>query len=398
MNVLFLTISYPRLPANPNMYGDLALEFRKNGHSIHVVTVRETKTGLDTGLEEEAGIPVLRVKCGDMFGVGFVRKGVSTLAMPRQIVRAIERHLPGVRFDLVFCTTPHITFYRVLHYLKNRDACPAYLVLRDIFPQNAQDLGALENPLLLAWFRRVEKRLYRVSDRIGCMSLGNIEYLRRHHPAEGQKCEALPHWKTVVADPPQAAKDYRAVFGLGERFTGVFCGVMGIAQELDFLLELAISYRQDDSVRFLLIGDGTEKKRLRLLARELGLTNVIIGDKIASGELAALLAQCDLGLVNLNRKFTIPNIPSKTLDYFEARIPVLAAVDASTDYGQLLDEAGAGFWSLTGDLEAYRGNFERLRRDPALRRRMGQAGRTYLETKMTTRGAYEAISRWGRSN
>jgi glycosyltransferase involved in cell wall biosynthesis len=172
---------------------------------------------------------------------------------------------------------------------------------------------------------------------------------------------------------------------------------MGIAQELDFLLELAISYRQDDSVRFLLIGDGTEKERLRLLARERGLTNVIIGDKIASGELAPLLAQCDVGLVNLNRKFTIPNIPSKTLDYFEARIPVLAAVDPATDYGNLLDEAGAGFWSLTGDLETYRKNFERLRRDPALRRRMGQAGRTYLETKMSTRGAYEAISRWGRS-
>ena len=131
MNVLFLTISYPRLPENPNMYGDLALEFLKRGHAIRVVTVREGKTGHDTRLEEEAGIPVLRVKCGDMFGVGFVRKGLSTLAMPGHMIRAIERHLGGVRFDLIICTTPHITFERVLRYLKDRDACPAYLILRD---------------------------------------------------------------------------------------------------------------------------------------------------------------------------------------------------------------------------------------------------------------------------
>jgi glycosyltransferase involved in cell wall biosynthesis len=396
MNVLFLTISYPRLPENPNMYGDLALEFRRGGHSIHVVTVLESKAGKDTQLEEEAGIPVLRVKCGGMFGVGFARKGLSTLAMPGHMVRAIKRNFPGIRFDLVFCTTPHITFYRVLRYLKNAHGCPAYLILRDIFPQNARDLGALKSSLLFRWFRGMEAQLYEVSDRIGCMSQGNMEYIQGHNPAARHKCELLPHWKTVGAVNPQPAKDYHSVYGLGGRFTAVFCGVMGIAQDLDFLLELAWSYRDDDSVRFLLVGEGTEKERLKLSARERGLSNVIIGDKIASGDLAALLTQCDVGLVNLNRSFSIPNIPSKTLDYFEARLPVLAAIDPSTDYGHLLDDAGAGFWSITGDLETYRRNLERLRQDPGLRRRMGESGRTYLETRMSTKQAYETVASCGR--
>ena len=115
---------------------------------------------------------------------------------------------------------------------------------------------------------------------------------------------------------------------------------MGIAQELDFLMELAKTYRDDDSVRFLLIGEGTEKKRLEQLVRDESLSNVLIKDKIPSRDLAALLSQCDIGLINLNRNFTVPNIPSKTLDYFEARIPILAAIDPATDYGRLLDEAG----------------------------------------------------------
>jgi len=380
------------------MYGDLALEFRRNGHAIYVATVLESKTGEETRLEEEAGIPVLRVKCGDMFGVGFVRKGISTVNMPGRMIRAIERHLGGIRFDLIFCTTPHVTFYKALRYLKTRDGCPAYLILRDIFPQNARDLGALRNPLLFIWFRGMEKRLYGVSDSIGCMSPGNVEHIRRLDPAAGRKCELLPHWKTVETDPPNRTTDYRAAYGLGNRFVAVFCGVMGIAQELDFLMELAKTYRDDESVCFLLMGEGTEKKRLEQMARDERLSNVLIKDKIPSRELAALLPQCDIGLINLNRHFTVPNIPSKTLDYFEARIPVLAAIDPATDYGGLLDEARAGFWCLTGDLEAYRRNFERLRRDPDLRRRMGQAGRNYLETKMSTKEAYEKVARLGRAN
>ena len=398
MNALFLTISYPRLPENPNMYGDLALEFRRNGHSIHVVTVLESKSGEETKLEEEAGIPVLRVRCGDMFGVGFVRKGISTITMPRRMISAIEGHLGGIRFDLIFCTTPHVTFFKVLRYLKARDGCPSYLILRDIFPQNARDLGALRNPLLFRWFRGMEKRLYGVSDSIGCMSPGNVEYIRRHDPGAEAKVELLPHWKTVETTPPNGTRDYRSAYGLGDRFVAVFCGVMGIAQELDFLMELAKTYRNDDSVCFLLLGEGTEKRRLEQVALDEGLSNVLVQDKIPSGDLAALLPQCDIGLINLNRNFTVPNIPSKTLDYFEARIPILAAIDPATDYGSLLDEAGAGFWSLTGDLRRYRANFERLRRDADLRRRMGQAGRIYLETRMNTRRAYDIVARRGRSN
>lgn len=398
MNALFLTISYPRLPGNPNMYGDLALEFRRNGHSIHVVTVLESKSGKETKLEEEAGIPVLRVRCGDMFGVGFIRKGISTVTMPGRMIRAIEHHLGGIRFDLVFCTTPHVTFNKVLRYLKARDGCPAYLLLRDIFPQDARDLGALRHPLLFGWFRRMEKALYEVSDSIGCMSPGNIEYIQRHDPAAGRKCELLPHWKTIETGSRNRTTDWRTAYGLGDRFVAAFCGVMGLAQELDFLMELARTYRGDDSVRFLLLGEGTEKKRLERQARDWHLTNVLIKDKIPSRDLAALLPHCDVGLINLNRSFTVPNIPSKTLDYFEARLPILAAIDPATDYGSLLDEAGAGCWSLTGDLEAYRRNFERLRQDPDLRRRMGQAGRDYLETKMSTKRAYETVARWGRPN
>jgi glycosyltransferase involved in cell wall biosynthesis len=121
------------------------------------------------------------------------------------------------------------------------------------------------------------------------------------------------------------------------------------------------------------------------------LDNVHFWDRITPGEFVDLLGQADVGLVNLNRRFTIPNYPSKVLDYFEAELPVLASLDQSTDFGKMLDEAGAGLWSTTGDLPAYRRNLDLLAADSDLRRAMGQRGRAHLERCLTVEGAYRTI-------
>jgi glycosyltransferase involved in cell wall biosynthesis len=79
------------------------------------------------------------------------------------------------------------------------------------------------------------------------------------------------------------------------------------------------------------------------------------------------------------------------LDYMEARLPVLAALDGATDFGAMLDASGAGLWSLTGDLPAYRRNLDRLAGDPALRSEMGARGRAYLEAHFTVERAVDTI-------
>jgi glycosyltransferase involved in cell wall biosynthesis len=179
--------------------------------------------------------------------------------------------------------------------------------------------------------------------------------------------------------------------GIAGGIVAVFGGVIGIAQELEFLLELATCFREAPGISFLIIGDGNRRSRIEEIIRKNDLRNVILRKRIPSGDFASLLRQCDIGLINLNRRFTIPNFPSKVLDYFEARLPVLAALDAATDFGRLLDESGAGFHCLTGDLDAYRKNFEKLVSDPALRASMGAKGRSYLENHLTVERAYRTI-------
>lgn len=389
MNVLFLTIAFPDLKEGANLYGDLALELAARGHAVHVAALLERKHGKDSYLAVQRGVQVLHVASGDLFDVGFVRKGLTTLALEGDFRRALRRTWPGVHFDLVLSHTPPITFVGLIEDLKRRQGSSTYLILRDIFPQNAVDLGVLRKGIAHGYFRRVERRLYAVSDRIGCLSPANVEWVRRDGVPSG-KLELLPNWRKVKEDPAPGP-DFRREWGLEGKFLAVFGGVLGVAQELEFLLELARDCRDREEIAFVVVGEGNQKASLREIATREGLQNVQFRDRLSSSDFALLIRQADVGLVNLNRRFTIPNYPSKVLDYFEARLPVLAALDRATDFGKMLDESGGGLWSLTGDLPSYRRNLDRLVADAALRQEMGHRGRAYLEQHFTVERAVDAI-------
>jgi hypothetical protein len=101
---------------------------------------------------------------------------------------------------------------------------------------------------------------------------------------------------------------------------------------------------------------------------------------------------CDIGLVNLSAKFSIPNIPSRILSYWEAKLPVLAALDRNTDLKNIIDQSGSGLWSITGDLDVYKQNFEKFYNNKELRSSMGENGYRYLLQNCTTEKAFSIIN------
>ncbi len=391
MRVLMLQIIFAHPDQHPNLYTDLALQFVQQGHEVYVATLLEKREGAGTFTEEVCGAKVLHVACGNLFGVRLVEKALTLLSLPRRFMAAIGEYFSGIKFDLVLYPTPPITFAPVVRQIKRQQGCRTYLILRDIFPQNARDLAMIRDPLTFWFFRRKERQLYEISDHIGCMSQGNIDYVIRHNRIAPGKLEILYNWEKVPDTPAAADPELRRRYGLEGKLVAVFGGNIGYAQGLEFLLELAALYVGRPDIAFLIVGKGVEAGRLQQQIVEKKLTNVRMYDFVPRADYNRLLASCDIGLINLDRRFTIPNIPSKTLSYFGAGLPVLASIDAATDYGTLLDSCEAGLWSITGDMAAYQHNFERLLRDPALRRRMGENGRLALKERFSVEKAYETI-------
>lgn len=394
MKILFLLLDYSENENHLGLYKELVYEFRDKGQEVYVATISEKKYGLETRLNIENTVNVLRIKTGNIFGVSFIEKGITNLTLGSIFKKEINKYFNNIKFDLVIHHTPPITFTPVIDYLKVKYETKSYLILRDIFPQNALDLGIIKNSLLFNFFRKKEYALYKKSDFIGCMSQGNIEYIKKHNSeVDKDKLHILRNWGKFKAVLNIDKKIIREKYGFSENdFILVFGGNMGKPQGLEFLLKLAKEYKDKKEIKFLLIGKGNEKNKLQSIKEEEKLENVIFLDFIPRNEYELLTGACDLGIVSLHSCFTIPNIPSKTVDYCKLSLPILAVVDKNTDYPNILEkEANCGLASTYGDLEKYKENLEKLYNNFELRKELGKNGRQYYENELGVDKAYETI-------
>ena len=183
MNIVFLTMSRIYNLEQSGIYTDLLRKFVSEGHNVCIVAPAERRMNESTNLKHYYNYSVLRVKVGNIQKTNIIEKGISTVLLENQFLAAIKKHFRNIKFDLVMYSTPPITFAKVVDYIKKRDGAKSYLLLKDIFPQNAVDLGMFsKESIFYKYFRKKEKKLYKQSDYIGCMSQANVDYLIRHNP------------------------------------------------------------------------------------------------------------------------------------------------------------------------------------------------------------------------
>ncbi|MER3318196.1 MAG: glycosyltransferase family 4 protein [Allomuricauda sp.] len=389
--VLFLALGYPDVAKSTVLYTDLMQEFGEQGHEVLVVAPAYEKGNY--GCRVEGKVKVLRVKTLPLFKVGAIKKGIANLLLPYQYKRAIRKN-GDLDFDLVILPTPPITLFSVALWLKAKTKAKTYLILRDIFPQNAVDLKMMkENGMFHRYFRKQELKLYQLADSIGCMSNANVSYVEQHNPTlDRAKLHLLPNWEKIPAPVSmEGIEEVSAKLGVSDKFMAIFGGNLGKPQQLENIVRLAQSCADIDDIFFLILGSGTESERVRQLIAKNNLTNIKLVDRVPKKEYVQILAAADVGLISLHKRFTIPNFPSKVLTYFGLKKPVLASLDLSTDFGQMLDETKSGLWSEAGNIDAFKKNLMWLYNNREESIQMGENGYNYMKSHLTPEMAYKTI-------
>ena len=365
MNILFLTMNTFTGIDMHNIYSDLMCEFIRNGHRPYIVTPREKKSGEKTDLLEFADYGILKVKIGNTSGVSLIEKGISTVTLGGLYYRAVKKYLGRYSFGLMLYSTPPITLAAPVKRLKKLFRCPTYLMLKDIFPQNAVDLGMLshKNPIY-AYFAAQEQMLYRQSDRIGCMSQANMDYLLKHNPEiDPAKVEICPN-SIEVQDLRVTADEriaLRTKYGIPlDKKVFVYGGNLGKPQGIPFIMECLKAQRDNPDAYFLIVGDGTEYKKLEAFFTSENSSNMKLMKRLPKEDYDKMVAACDVGLIFLDYRFTIPNFPSRLLSYMQAGIPVLACTDPNTDIGNVIEEGAFGLWCPSNDLTGFNGAVHQL--------------------------------------
>lgn len=383
MNILFLTLSKIESIDDGGIYTDMVRELASRGINMYVVSPREKRMNLPTELTIKENISILKVRTGNITQTNFLEKGISTFAIENQYLYALRKYFKGIKFNMIIYSTPPITFESLVKYLKNKHNSITYLILKDIFPQNAVDLNIIrKGRFIWKYFRNKEIKLYKMSDMIGCMSKGNVDYVLQHNPyLDKRKVEIFPN----SIKPVEREKKIKSerIFGEydlpNELILFVYGGNLGRPQGIDFLLLVIENFHKVDNAHLFIVGSGTEYEKIRIHIDTLNLKNVSLFNKLPKIEYNQLIEMADVGLIFLDGRFTIPNFPSRLTSYMEYSIPILASTDKITDLKEVLTESESGFWSESGDLNSFIDNAKKLSLDKSLRDRMGENGRKYLE-------------------
>lgn len=395
MNILFLSIGRLDSILDNGIYTDLIREFRDNGHKLYVVCPRERRLTLPTEHSVENGVNFLRIKTGNLTKAHLIEKGLSMVRIEHQFIKAVECYFYNIQFDLVIYSTPPITFSKVVDYIKDRDAAKSYLLLKDIFPQNAVDLGIFKKRSLIYWYsRKKEINLYQNSDFIGCMSKANVNYLLQENPyIPKETVEVCPNSiePQIISINQEEKMKIREKYGVPTNKTiFIYGGNLGKPQGVNFLIQCIKANERNDNSFILVVGSGTELNKLRTYFYHQKPSCSMLLNQLPKEDYEMLANSCDVGLIFLDNRFTIPNFPSRLLSYMQASIPVLAATDENSDIGQVIEQGNFGYWCRSGNIDMFNKLVRHLCNED-LRRKLGRNSRAYLENNYTVKQSYKII-------
>jgi glycosyltransferase involved in cell wall biosynthesis len=354
MKIVLITEVFPPLCISGAVQlRDLSREFVHQGHEL---TVLLPDAGLDHSwqLENLDGMEILRLRALRTRDIGYVRRTMGEFLMPFFMWYNLRKSpLNRKKWDGIVWYAPSIFHGPLVRRVKKTSDCKDYLILRDIFPEWAVDLGLMGRGLPYSFFDAVARYQYSIADVIGVQTPGNLKYFYDWALQPGRQLEVLQNW---LSDEPASGCSINILeTPLSGRQVFVYAGNMGVAQGMSILLDLAERLQGRKDIGFLFVGRGSDAANMTIDAKVRGLDNVLFHNEIHPDEIPGLYAQCKVGLIALDTRHKSHNIPGKFLTYMQSGLPVLASINAGNDLGVLIRNENVGRASEDGSVDTLEG-------------------------------------------
>lgn len=372
--IALISTDYPPLRTSAAVQlRDLARELAALGHRP-VMIVPSPLSGRAWAVERLDGVEVLRVAAPETRTPSFVRRAIAEMWLPFAMLRSLRKSpYRSAKWDLLAWYSPPIFFGPLIWVLRRSSGARTYLILRDIFPEWAVDLGLVRKGPIYLVFKAIAALQYAVADVIGVQTPSNLAYLSRWARSPHRRVEVLHNWLAATPNVGCSIAVDKTV--LAGRKIFVYIGNMGVAQGMDIFVELIQALRHRADIGFLFVGRGSEFAKLEAEKASRELNNVLFFGEIDSSEIPGLLQQCHVGLVALHPDHKTHNIPGKFVSYVQYGLPVLARVNGGTDLERLIEDEEVGkvyAGSSVGELKRLA---EELADNEALRHSMSGRGR-----------------------
>jgi len=288
--------------------------------------------------------------------------------------------LRGERPDLVLCMTDPPIIGDVALVVARRFGVPLLVISQDVFPEIAERVKRLQQPILLGALRRLVALYLKRADRVVAIGETMKERLE-HKGAPAERVAVIPNWvDTRDLTPRPRRNDWSAAHGLDDAFVVMHSGNIGHAQDLDTLVRAATFLRDLEPLRIVVIGFGARHGEVTRLAQRLEVTGkVAFLDYQPREVLPFSLASGDLHYVGLARGLSGFVVPSRLYGILAAARPVLVSADADSETARLVEEVGCGFVLPPGRPELVAGVIRDLEEGRLSLEGMGERGREWVE-------------------
>ena len=341
MRIALVTAIYPPLnTSGAVLVRDLVYQLAREGHEI-VVLFPDPSIQKPIEIESDGAVKVVRIRIGEIRDIGYIRRLTNEILMPFVMKwRLSKSSISVVDFDAIICHAPSIFFAPLIKHLKASSGSKCYLILRDIFPQWALDLGVIKPGLVFHFLDWVAKSQYEVADMIGVQSESNLPFISGLKTASDKPIEVLYNW--IAPSTNKGCSLSVKETALAGRKIFVYAGNMGVAQGMDALIDLVQENRNRTDIGFLFIGRGNQFDRICAIKESNSLTNLEIFDEIDSEDIPGLFAQCDFGIVALDKRHKTHNIPGKVMSYLQNGLPIFALLNEGNDLIALIEHYQTG--------------------------------------------------------
>jgi glycosyltransferase involved in cell wall biosynthesis len=383
MRILYQTTWFSLAPGDSNLANDLAMTLAKQGHDVQVILLDwNSPIGAETKHVNYApGVNVISVAPQAIRGLGtFIERATKWLGSTWFAFSEMRRQLKGQKFDLHIGFAPQcLTVAQNLY--ASRICRSSYMILWDFFPYHHRSMGLISNSFVFNFALWFETIMVRRIDVIGCMTPANVNYLRNNYRLKSsQLTEVLPLWAPAERPEPVSRNEMRKAFDLPlDKKIVVFGGTLSEGRGIEDVFAAAeISATRYPDLMFLIIGDGRLADDVSARAEKSG-SNLLYRKRIPRENYLQMLTACDAGLVCTVRNVDVPTFPSKTIDYLRAGIPIVASIEATTDFGAFIEENELGRVCLAGESEALAEISASVVSDPVLKAQIGERSRACLD-------------------
>lgn len=339
--ILFLTLGKINSTKDSGIYNDLVEELSKHAH-ITVLCPHERRYGYKSLFITEENVSIYQQLTPNIQKTKKIEKVISTFLTEFLMLYAFIKNFRVFKFSTLIISTPPIFVYNFIRVVKCfNPQMKIYLLLKDIYPQNAVDLGMVKKEsILYKYSRHIEKKIYQIVDKIGCMSRGNIKYIRENNPDISHKLELNPNSVNTHKFPAKGSIELREK---NDTLRLVYGGNLGLPQDPFLICNFIENIETLDNLEFIICGDGTGYEKIRRFIQRNKITKTRIKPSLNKTQYFKLLEKSDIGLIFLNNNFTIPNYPSRILDYLFFELTFLTLTDSITDLTDFIKINSLGY-------------------------------------------------------